>query len=71
MSYRGEVKNGVVVLEPGAALQEGTQVDVEPVAPLIVATLAERLQAVVGRASGLPVDLAAQHDHYLHGQPKR
>ena len=31
MTYRGEVKNGVVVLEPGARLDEGTQVRVEPI----------------------------------------
>ena len=32
MTYLGEVKNGVIVLEPGAALGEGTIVRVEPVA---------------------------------------
>jgi hypothetical protein len=34
-------------------------------------TLAERLKSVIGTAQGLPSDLAAQHDHYLHGLPKR
>lgn len=34
-------------------------------------TLAERLSSVIGKAEGLPTDLADQHDHYLHGQPKR
>jgi hypothetical protein len=24
-----------------------------------------------GKAKGLPSDLAANHDHYLHGLPKR
>ena len=31
MTYRGEVKNGVVVLELGACLDEGTKVRVEPI----------------------------------------
>ncbi len=31
MKYRGQVRNGVVVLENGRALAEGTLVEVEPV----------------------------------------
>ncbi|HUS38884.1 MAG TPA: hypothetical protein VMX74_05510, partial [Pirellulales bacterium] len=34
-------------------------------------TLYDRLKPVIGSAKGLPPDLAAQHDHYLHGRPKR
>jgi hypothetical protein len=30
MSFLGEVRNGVVVLEPGVSLGEGTRVRVEP-----------------------------------------
>lgn len=33
MSYRGEVRNGVVVMEPGASLREGTLVRIEPIEP--------------------------------------
>jgi hypothetical protein len=33
MTYRGQVKNGVVVLEPNASLPEGTEVQVQPVGP--------------------------------------
>jgi hypothetical protein len=33
MSYRGTVKNGVVVLEPGAQLQEGSTVEVVAIEP--------------------------------------
>jgi hypothetical protein len=71
MTYRGEVKNGVVVLEPGAVLDEGTVVRVEPVESGSEPTLADRLQGVIGIADGLPADLAEQHDHYLHGRPKK
>jgi len=31
----------------------------------------ESLLELAGTAEGLPADLAEQHDHYLHGTPKR
>jgi hypothetical protein len=31
----------------------------------------QALTDIAGTAQGLPADLAAQHDHYLHGTPKR
>jgi len=34
-------------------------------------TLLDRLRPVVGSVKGLPKDFAAQHDHYIHGAPKR
>jgi hypothetical protein len=33
-------------------------------------TIAERLADVIGIAPDLPEDMAAQHDHYIHGAPK-
>lgn len=33
MTYRGRVKNGLVVLEPGARFPDGAEVRVEEVAP--------------------------------------
>ena len=71
MSIRGTVQNGVIVLEPGADLGDGTVVRVEPIEPEKESTLADRLQRVIGIAEGLPPDLAEQHDHYLHGRPKQ
>lgn len=73
-SFAGEVRNGVVVFLDGAPpLPEGTKVQIKPVAAddATTPTLADRLRAVVGSAKGLPADLAGQHDHYLHGTPKR
>ena len=76
MTYRGHVKSGVVVLDEPAELQEGEEVTVqvkrhgaasEQEAP----TLYEQLQDVIGIAEGLPADLAENHDHYLHGHPKK
>jgi hypothetical protein len=34
-------------------------------------TIFERYRAFIGKATGLPSDFAAQHDHYIHGAPKR
>lgn len=31
----------------------------------------QKLRAVAGSAKNLPTELAANHDHYLHGTPKR
>jgi len=31
----------------------------------------ERLRSLAGKARNLPADLAANHDHYLHGTTKR
>jgi len=33
--------------------------------------ITEQLRRFAGETRGLPPDLAAQHDHYLHGLPKR
>ena len=76
MVYRGIVKNGVVVFEKGAEPADGLEVRVEPVLPAEMVsaeqrTLAEQLGDVIGTVRDLPPDMAAQHDHYLHGAPKR
>jgi hypothetical protein len=72
MTYRGQVKNGVVVLPEGVTLREGSTVRVEPVEETTPAlSLAERLGEWAGKGVGLPEDLARNHDHYLHGQPRR
>ena len=72
MTYRGHVKNGVIVLEPPAALPEGAAVDVSPAqADEQIPTLNERLKDVIGIVEGLPADMAENHDHYIHGTPKR
>ena len=74
MVYRGHVENGVVVLDEAASLPEGAKVRVEPEEPEELErelSLAERLKDVAGILKGLPADFAAQHDHYIHGTPKR
>lgn len=71
MTYQGTVKGGLVELEPGASLPDGTVVRVEPVKTAPARSLSERLRPVIGIAKGLPSDLAENHDHYLHGRPKK
>jgi hypothetical protein len=79
MTYRGRVKNGVVVLEPGVHLREGMDVRVEPVAETERAAestqeerqLREGLLAFSGVVKEGPTDLARNHDRYLHGTPRR
>jgi hypothetical protein len=34
-------------------------------------TLGKRLMKFAGSAKGLPKDMARNHDHYIHGTPKR
>ncbi len=71
MEYAGHVSGGVIVLDGESALPEGTRVRVLPVASQQGTTLADRFANVIGKATGLPKDMAAQHDHYIHGSPKR
>ena len=73
MSYLGKVKNGVVVLEGEVALADGTIVRVEPVEPgqSPNVSLGGRLARLAGKATGLPSDLARNHDHYLYGRSRR
>ena len=71
MEYQGHVAGGVIVLDNGANLPEGTAVRVEPVEAQPPQTLYERFKDIAGKAVDLPSDFAEQHDHYIHGSPKR
>jgi len=78
MVYDGHVEKGVVVVDSPVALPDGVRVKVEVIPPVNESasdesspTLLEQLAPLVGAAKGLPPDLARNHDHYLHGQPKQ
>ncbi|MEX0718381.1 MAG: hypothetical protein WD066_17430 [Planctomycetaceae bacterium] len=75
MTYHGRVENGIVVLDDPAGLPEGTEVQVTPLASgeksEPARSLAERFVDVIGIATDLPEDFARNHDHYVHGAPKR
>ena len=65
----GKVVNGVVILEDPEALPDGTLVRVAPVGA--ESTLGQRLLKFSGTIEGLPPDMADNHDHYIHGTPKK
>ena len=77
MELRGKVKDGVVHLDDPASLPDGTEVRVEPVKRKAKAkkkkkeSLSEFLMRWKGQAKGLPSDFARNHDHYIHGCPKK
>jgi hypothetical protein len=78
MSYRGRIKNGVVVFPFPVSLPEGAEVQVEAVASAPSSDngatpkpWSEVFGDVIGSVEGLPTDFAAQHDHYIHGTPKK
>lgn len=73
MSFEGTVHGGVVVLEPGVELPEGTTVRVEPISEPLdelkpkVFDIFQMGDLAVD--TGIP-DLATNIDHYLYGHPK-
>lgn len=70
--YLGTVVNGVVVLRGGETLPEGTEVRVVAIEKESEKEpLGKRLLRFAGTIPGLPPDLAENHDHYIHGQPKK
>ena len=69
MKHTGIVEGGVVKL-PGD-WQDGTPVQVETLTSVPGNELTRRLLEIAAKTEGLPTDLAAQHDHYLYGTPKR
>ena len=71
MSFRGHVRNGVVVFDEGVVLPEGAVVRVEPIEAAEPLSLFERFGDVVGQAEGLPPDAAVNVDHYLYALPPK
>jgi hypothetical protein len=76
MTLLGYVRNGRIELDEPLLLPEGAKVQIEVLAGTAQTqadgpTLGEKLLRYAGRITDAPEDLAAQHDHYLHGTPKR
>jgi hypothetical protein len=82
MTYQGKVQGGVIVLADGLTLPEGTEVTVVPRAPepevepqkhapSSLETMIALADWAESQPCDLPEDLARNHDHYLHGLPKR
>jgi hypothetical protein len=78
MVYNGTITNGTVVLDNGAQIPDGTRVQVivpaespAPPAPAGDEPTMLWMLKYAGTVTDMPSDFAAQHDHYLHGTPKR
>ena len=77
MELTGIVNNGAVVFDHPCPVPNGTKVIVhvddaaDPNPQLAPSTVGKRLLRHAGTVEGLPEDMAEQHDHYLHGTPKR
>ena len=70
MSYKGQVENGQIKLPSDAVLPEGAVVSVEVmVEPPIADFAVEQLK--LSRDRDWPTDMSLNHDHYIHGTPKR
>ncbi len=69
MTYQGKVVNGVVVLESGANLPEGTCVRIEPLDERPLLDLLRAAEKAPPNP-GWPRDGSAELDHYLYGTPK-
>jgi hypothetical protein len=78
MTINGHVENGKIVLDDAVPLAEGMRVRVELLgsaaeqpAEESIPTLNERYKSFIGIVDDLPPDFARDHDHYLHGHPKK
>jgi hypothetical protein len=74
MEWNGTFLNGVIVPDDPSGLVEGARVRIrlpEENHKSSPGTLGERLMALAGIAKGLPPDMAEEHNHYIHGTPRR
>ncbi len=72
MTFTGKISNGAILLPPGVTLPDGLELEVSiPEWPDCSSKVGERLLKYAGAVGDLPSDLARNHDHYIHGAPKR
>jgi hypothetical protein len=71
VSYKGTVRNGVVILPPEVKLPEGATVEVTPIQrpaedpPFLEAILE------LAKPRDWPEDFALNHAHYIKGHPRK
>lgn len=70
MSITATVENDTIKL-PAGSLPNGTQVRIEALPEAKPQTFVERYAKYIGCVKTGVGDLAANHDHYLYGTPKR
>ncbi len=69
----------MIVLDEATKLPDGMKVRVEimPVSARrdeeaeVPSTDYEHYKSIIGAIDNMPSDFAAQHDHYIHGTPKK
>jgi len=71
MELEGVVHNGVIVPDNATVLPERTRVRIIPAPVEQPKPFGERFAQFKGAVPDLPADLAAQHEHYRLGTPKR
>ncbi len=71
MELQGVVQQGVIVPDDPQALVDGTRVSIVPVTLGQPPTFGQLFGDLAVDCPDLPSDLAAQHDHYRLGKPKR
>jgi hypothetical protein len=71
MTFRGHVQSGVVVFDSSQKPPEGSAVEVTVLSTDQNGSLRDLLLEFAGTIDGLPSDMAAQHDHYIHGRSKQ
>ena len=70
MKITAVVEKGSIKLPKDIPWESGTVVRIEPVEEKAL-TIWEVLKEFDGIADDLPEDMAANHDHYIHGHPKK
>ncbi len=74
MELEGTIHNGMVIPEGACTLPEGTRVRIsvtQQSVPSIWEQMRRFAEDCEKRPSNLPADFAINHDHYIHGTPKR
>jgi predicted DNA-binding antitoxin AbrB/MazE fold protein len=79
MTYQGHFEDGIIVLDEPVELPDGAKVRVELLPSENAAQKAEsprgnhykHYESIIGAIDDLSEDFAAQHDHYIHGTPKK
>jgi hypothetical protein len=71
MSITATVENNTIKLPSGVNLPDGTTVRIQPLTEPAAQAFGSRYAKFIGAVKDAPPDLAANHDHYLYGTPKR
>jgi len=79
MTYQGHFENGIIVLDEPVHVPDGAKVRIELLAPsespqntaTLSGTHYEHYESIIGAIEDLPRDFAAEHDHYIHGTPRK